>query len=241
MKGIDNLQCQFLSHDVQLPPPENIRAVLFDLDGTLIDHFRIIYRCYQYTLDKLGMEPVSYEKVRASVGGSIVITFGKLIPQEHVDQAVIHFREEFDRIWHEDIEVLPGTEWIIKELHARGIRMAVFTNKEGSRSRKIMEFIGLSEHLDGVFGTLDTPWRKPQPEFTNHVLTELKADPAHAIMIGDSPYDVDSAAVVDMPCYTVATGSHSMEQLKTETQSAGVFPDLYALGEAVFGLSHRVK
>jgi phosphoglycolate phosphatase len=213
------------------------KGVLFDLDGTLIDHFRIIYRCYQYALGQLGLEPVSYEKVRASVGGSIVITFGKLIPQEFVGEAVEHFREEFDRIWHEDIEILPGAQWLLKELHDQGLKLCVFTNKEGNRARRILSHIGMDKHLDGVFGTLDTPWRKPQPEFTNHVLEQLGTDPRHACMIGDSPYDVEAAAVAAMPCYTVATGSHSISQLLEEGGSAGVYPDLYALGESVFGLS----
>jgi phosphoglycolate phosphatase len=221
--------------------PTSIKAVLFDLDGTLIDHFRVIYRCYQYALAQLGMEPVSYEKVRASVGGSIVVTFGKLIPEEKVAEAVDHFREEFDRIWHEEIEVLPGAGWLLRGLHAHGLQLAVFTNKEGARARRILGHIGLTQLLDGIYGSLDTPWVKPQPEFTEHVLEQLGADPAHAVMIGDSPYDVDAAAVAEMPCYTVATGSHSMNQLRSETDAAGVYPDLYALGEAVFGLAPDSK
>jgi phosphoglycolate phosphatase len=221
---------------VQAPDQSAYKAVLLDLDGTLIDHFQVIYRCYQYALQKLGLEPVTYEKVRASVGGSIVITFGKLIPEEHVQEAVGYFREEFDRIWDQEIDILPGTEWLLDHLRARGLKMAVFTNKEGDRARRILDHIGLSSHLDAVYGTLDTPWRKPQPEFTHHVLKELGADARHACMIGDSPYDVDAAAVAGMPCYTVATGSHSVDQLRRETRSAGVFPDLHQLGEAVFGL-----
>lgn len=221
---------------MQAPDQSAYKAVLLDLDGTLIDHFQVIYRCYQYALEKLGLEPVTYEKVRASVGGSIVITFGKLIPEEHVEEAVGYFREEFDRIWDEEIDILPGTEWLLDNLRARGLKMAVFTNKEGDRARRILDHIGLSSHLDAVYGTLDTPWRKPQPEFTHHVLKELGADAAHACMIGDSPYDVDAAAVAGMPCYTVATGSHSVDQLRRETRSAGVYPDLHQLGQAVFGL-----
>jgi phosphoglycolate phosphatase len=216
---------------------QSCKAVLFDLDGTLIDHFQVIYRCYQYALEHLGVEPVSYEKVRASVGGSIVITFGKLIPQEMVEEAVVHFREEFDRIWHEDIDVLPGTEWLLDALRSKGMKMCVFTNKEGDRARRIMEHIGLSSHLDGIYGTLDTPWRKPQPELTQYVLEQMGTDPAHACMVGDSPYDVDAAAVADMPCYTVATGSHTIQQLQTETDSAGVYANLYELGQAVFNLT----
>lgn len=221
---------------VQIDPIKSCKAVLFDLDGTLIDHFRIIFRCYEYALAKLSLEPVTYEQVRAAVGGSIVITFGKLIPEEHVEEAVLHFREEFDRIWHEEIEILPGTRWLLDSLHERGLKLAVFTNKEGDRARRILDHIGLSPRLDGIFGTLDTPWRKPQPEFTMHVLDKLGADPLHACMIGDSPYDVDAAAVANMPCYTVATGSHTVEQLKTETKSAGVYSNLFELGESVFGL-----
>jgi phosphoglycolate phosphatase len=218
------------------PSLSDLRAVLFDLDGTLIDHFRVIYRCYQYALAHLGLEPVTYEKVKASVGGSIEITFGKLIPQEHVAAAVALFREEFDRIWHEDIEVLPGAQWLLDGLHARGLKLAVFTNKEGDRARRVLGHIGLAARLDGIYGTLDTPWRKPQPEFTRHVLAELDADPAHACMVGDSPYDVDSAAAAGMPCFTVATGSYTVEQLRRETAAASVHPNLYQLGEQVFGL-----
>ena len=235
--GIDKRLPAFLSGSVETRPDNGIRAVLFDLDGTLIDHFGIIYRCYCYALEKLQLEPVTYEKVRASVGGSIVITFGKLIDQAHVEAAVGHFREEFDRIWHEEIIILPGAEWILKELHARGLQLCVFTNKEGNRARKILHHIGLDAQLDGIYGTLDTPWRKPQPEFTQHVLEQLGADPAHAVMIGDSPYDVEAAAVAGMPCYTVATGSHSVDQLRRECAAAGVYADLYELGEMVFGLT----
>jgi phosphoglycolate phosphatase len=217
-------------------PNSPYNAVLFDLDGTLIDQFRVIYRCYTHALHKLGLEPVTYEQVRAAVGGSIMITFGKLIPQEYVEPAVEHFREKFDQIWHEDTEILPGAEWLLKSLHERGLHLCVFTNKEGGRSRNILRHLGMDVWLDGIYGTLDTPWRKPQPEFTRHVLDQLHSNAAHACMVGDSPYDVDAASAENIPCYTVATGSHSIEQLKTETNSAGVFKDLYELGQAVFNL-----
>ncbi|MEX0326763.1 MAG: HAD family hydrolase, partial [Puniceicoccaceae bacterium] len=222
---------------VQAMNSDNYKAVLFDLDGTLIDHFRVIYRCYQYALEHLGLPPVSYATVKASVGGPIVIAQGKHIQQDGVDEAVVHSREEFAGIGHDDIEILPGAEWLLKELQARGLKLCFFTNREGARARRILNYIGMASHLDGIYGTLDTPWKKPEPEFTHHVLKEMGTDPAHACMIGDSPYDVDAAAVADMPCYTVATGSHTIQQLQTETQSAGVYANLYELGQAVFNLT----
>lgn len=214
----------------------NYKAVLFDLDGTLIDHFRIIYRSYCFAVGQLGVAAATFEQLKAAVGGAVPITFGKLMPQEYVEDAVRLFREEFDRIWHEDITVLPGAAWLLAGLHARGCQLAVFTNKEGDRARRILRHIELDGQLDAVFGTLDTPWRKPQPEFTRHVLGELGADAAHACMIGDSPYDVEAAKVAGLAAYVVATGSHTMAELSEHTQADGVYMDLYALGAEVFGL-----
>lgn len=214
-----------------------IKAVLLDLDGTLVDHFRVIYRCYVYALRKMGLEPVSYERVRSSVGGSIVVTFGKLVPPQYVDAGVHHFREEFDRIWHEEVDVLAGVPWLLEKLGERGVQRVVFTNKEGGRARKLLDHVGLMDALEAVYGTLDTPWRKPQPEFTRHVLTEIGVEPEAAVMIGDSPYDADAAATVGMRCYLVATGSHSEAQLAAQTQVGGIYADMYALGAAVFGMS----
>lgn len=218
-------------------PSTSIRyqTVLFDLDGTLIDHFQIIYRCYQYAMEKLGLESVDFDTVLHAVGGSIPITFGKLVPQECVEPGVAHFREHFDRIWHEEINILPGTEWLLKNLRAQGVQMAVFTNKDGGFARKIIDHVGLSDHFELVIGARDTDWRKPQPEFTLHVLQQLGADSAESCMVGDSPYDAQAAEVVNMDRYLVATGSHSLDQLKT-VNAQGAFTSLYGLGATVFNL-----
>jgi phosphoglycolate phosphatase len=214
---------------------QRYRAVLFDLDGTLIDHFRIIYRCYCHALEQMGLEPVSYEKVKASVGGSIPITFGKLVPKEHIDRGVALFREHFDQIWHEEVNILPGAVDLLRQLKASGVRLAVFTNKEGTRSRKILAHTGMDQWLDGIYGTLDTEWRKPQPEFTRYALEQLVATTEDCCMIGDSPYDIEAATVVQMPCYVVATGSHTLSELR-ETPAAGAYADMVELGKDVFGL-----
>ncbi len=211
------------------------QTVLFDLDGTLIDHFQVIYRCYQYAMDKLGLEAVDFDTVLHAVGGSIPITFGKLVPADCVEPGVAHFREHFDRIWHEEIHILPGAEWLLRHLKAQGIQMAVFTNKDGGFARKIIDHVGLSDYFELVIGARDTDWRKPQPEFTRHVLNELDSAADETCMVGDSPYDAQAAEVLDIDRYLVATGSHSLEHLKT-VGAQGAFTSLYGLGATVFNL-----
>lgn len=216
--------------------PFSGKTVLFDLDGTLIDHFRIIYRCYCHALEAMGLPPVSFERVKASVGGSIVVTFGKLVEPQYVDEAVAHFRRHFDLIWHEDIEVLPGVEPLLRALQERGYLSAVLTNKEGSRSRDIIDLIGLRPYLAEVFGTLDTPYRKPEVEFTRHALAVLRADTADACVIGDSPYDIATGYNAGIPVYAVATGSHSLAELQADGRVTAAFADMPALAKAVFDI-----
>lgn len=211
----------------------DIQTAFFDLDGTLIDHFMCIYRCYQYASEQMGLEPVSYETVRATVGGSVRITMGKLIGAENAERGESLFREHFKDIMLEDLHPLPGAEWLLKELQAQGVKTAVFTNKHGESARKLLAHLGFDQHLDGVIGTYDTPWRKPEPEFTQYALETMKAEAATSIMVGDSPYDIQAGRAGELRTYVVATGSHSVEELEASDPAAdGVYRDLHHFAEA---------
>lgn len=214
----------------QLP----IQSVLFDLDGTLIDHFRVIYRCYRYAMERLELEVASFDKVKATVGGGIRMTFSRLVPEECVDEGVRLWREYYDTIWSEEIEVLPGVDDLIKRLDAAGLRLAIFTNKEGELARKIADHLGWTPYVDAVVGRLDTEWTKPDRQLTEHVLNALGTQPAETIMVGDSPFDVDTGKAAGLRTYVVTTGSHSAEQL-APTGADGVFPDMPSLADALFG------
>jgi len=216
----------------------DIQTVFFDLDGTLIDHFMCIYRCYRYAAEQLGREPVSYEKVRATVGGSVRITMSKLMGEDNAERGEALFREHFNEIMLEDLHPLPGSEWLLRTLQARGVKTAVFTNKHGVGARNVLEHLGFDAHLDGIIGTYDTPWRKPEPEFSQHALETMQADPASSIMVGDSPYDILAGVAGEMRTYVVATGSHSVEELEQcDPPADGVYRDLPHFAEEFLGLS----
>src|SRR4051812_28111507 len=137
---------------------------LFDLDGTLIDHFTAIHRCHVHTMKQLGLPPPTLAQVRAAVGGGLETAIERLAGPEHVAAAVPIYRAYWETIFLEDIVLLPGTRELLSHLHGRGVKQAVFTNKLGSSSRYICEHIGIAAVLDGVFGAKDTPWMKPDPK-----------------------------------------------------------------------------
>jgi phosphoglycolate phosphatase len=210
-------------------------TVFFDLDGTLIDQFKPIYRSYLHALEELGLPTVDYETVKRTVGGSVDVTMERLIGPELAPRAVEIFLPYFDKIMFEDLIALPGSREILEALQAQGKRLAVFTNKRGDAARATLDHLGFMPLLDEVFGANDTPWRKPQPEFSLHVLEKMNTSPEASCLVGDSPFDLQSAAVVGMPCHLVATGTHDLEQLG-ETNATSVHPDLFDLARERFGM-----
>jgi phosphoglycolate phosphatase len=112
------------------------------------------------------------------------------------------------------VELLPGAKELLVALRQRQVRTAVFTNKHGPSSRLVCAHLGLSDLLDGNFGATDTPWLKPEPAFTQHVLTALGAEAATTLLVGDSPYDFQAAYRAGLAFIGVTTGTHSTEEMR---------------------------
>lgn len=216
----------------------DISVVLFDLDGTLIDHFDAIHNAYNKVQQTFGLPEVSLQTIRDTVGGSLPVTMQRLTgfpPGEQLQEALRIFHECFAGIMFEQVVVFDQVEALLAGLKTVGIKQAVFTNKHGPHARQVLAHLGLDHYFSMIAGEGDTPHRKPQPEFSNWILQEMNATPATTVLVGDSPFDVEAAKVVGMRCYGVTTGTHTAEQMQ-EAGADAVFPCMRELGMAVFGL-----
>lgn len=201
---------------------------LFDLDGTLVDHFAAIHRAHTYTMRQLGLPPPTMAQVRAAVGGGVELAVSRLVGKERTAEALAIYRPYWDGTMLQDVILLPGARELLEALRARGAKLAVFTNKHGPSSRKICDHLGVTSLFDGIFGATDTPWLKPQPEFAKYALEKLSARPETALLVGDSPFDVEAARNGGFPSWCVTTGTHTEPQLLAAGANR-VFTDLIAL------------
>ncbi|MGA0134708.1 MAG: HAD family hydrolase [Opitutales bacterium] len=211
-------------------------TVLFDLDGTLVDNFEAIHRCYDDVMRLMGLPGVTLEQVKRAVGGSASVTIVKLAGEANAPTALRMFREHFPSVMFHGLRPYPGCREILVSLRARGVRTAVYTNKDDACTRAILARLGIDALVDGIFGTNVHPWRKPQPEFTRYVLDSMRASPDRTIMVGDSPFDIAAArngGLAGVHCVT--TGSHAAEELAAHGPD-GIHADLASLGRAALGL-----
>ena len=207
-------------------------TILFDLDGTLIDHFAAIHRSHSHTMRQLGLPAPTLAQVRSAVGGGLEQAITQLIGPTRVAEALPIYRAYWDATMLDDVLLLPGALDLLEALHARGTKLAVFTNKLGSSSRLICAHLGLAPFLQGNFGARDTAWLKPQSEFAAHVLAQLAANPATTLLVGDSTFDIAAAHNAGLPCWAVTTGTHNANELHAAGADA-VYENLAAIGAAL--------
>jgi phosphoglycolate phosphatase len=208
------------------------RTVLFDLDGTLLDHFAAIQRAHTHTMGLMGLPAPTAAQVRAAIGGGVEVAVTRLVGAARTAEALAIYRPFWDATMLDDVELFPGARELLVALKAKGVKNAIFTNKHGPSSRRICTHLGLDGLLDGNFGATDTPWLKPEPEFAAHAMRALGADPATTAMIGDSPYDLAAARNGGWDFFGVTTGTHTEAELRA-AGAVNVYPDLVALTPAL--------
>ncbi|MDX2187326.1 MAG: HAD family hydrolase [Opitutaceae bacterium] len=214
------------------------QTVLFDLDGTLLDHFAAIHLAHCHTTRHFGLREPTFEDVRRAIGGGLEVAIERVFGEANralVPDAVKVYREFWATNMLHGVALLPGCETLLRKLKSQGITCGVLTNKHGPSARSVLEHLKVNMLLSGIFGALDTPWLKPEREFAKYALDELHASAQTTCLIGDSPYDIEAARNAGFPCFCVCTGTHSHEEL-VAAGADGVYPDMPALAKAVFNI-----
>ena len=210
------------------------RTVLFDLDGTLLDHFAAIHRCHAHAMRTLGLPEPKLPQVRDAIGRGLEDAMEILAGKEYIPHLLPLYLAHWRATNLDDVTLLPGALELVLALRARGVTCGVLTNKRGDASREVCAHLGLTPHLAGIFGAGDTPWLKPEPEFAQHALTQLGAEAATTLLIGDSIYDLAAAQNAGLAFIAVTTGTHGADELRAHGAEQ-IFPTLVAATPVVLG------
>lgn len=188
-------------------------AILFDLDGTLIDSAPDIAAAANEVLaeDKLG--PLAVAQVRAMVGNGIrklveraYAACGEPLNVEALDARHARMMEIYASHLTNFTTLMPGAAEALEAWHGAGVKIAVITNKPEAFSRAILAYFGLAPFIDLVVGGDTGPSRKPAPDMLLHALTQFRVGASGALMIGDGPADIDAARAANVRSLAVSGG-----------------------------------
>lgn len=207
---------------VDMPWRENLKACLWDLDGTLIDSYPAIAASVNHVRRHFGLEPMSQNAVRICVGHGVVQLMAKTVPGCDPQEARALYSTHHGETLKAGTVLLPGAKEILEGFKSLGIRHAVCSNKPKRFSEQLLEFLGIARFVDVLLGPEDVAAPKPAPDMLLLGLERLGTGSLESLFVGDMTVDIQAARRAGLRVAVVATGSDSEDQLR----AAG--PDLLA-------------
>ena len=191
-----------------------IRAIVFDLDGTLIDGYDAIHAALAHALERLGVPVPGRARVREMVGHGLESLLEQAVGSAHAAEGVRLFRAFYPRVAVSGSRLLPGVKDALEALSAEGFALAVASNKPPLFSRMILEAKGVAERFAAIVGPDAAHPPKPNPAMLEPLFAAMASSPAETVCVGDMEVDVEFARAGGCRAVVVPTGSRSEAYLR---------------------------
>ena len=201
-------------------------AVIFDLDGTLLDTLEDLRCSVNHALRHFAFPERSLEEIRSFVGNGVRNLMTKAVPvaleEPRFEEIFAEFKSHYAVHWRDFTRPYDGVVELVEELHGRGLKLAVVSNKTDAEVKNLCkEFFG--DHILVARGEVPGVQRKPAPDAVLLALESLGMECGQALYVGDSEVDVRTARNAAVDCVAVTWGFRSREELAAE--GATVFID----------------
>ena len=225
---------------VPVKPPS---AVIFDLDGTLVDSIELYYRDLREIFLRVGLSPVPEREVLEVMRAGLS-PWDAFIPQDmpnrkaFIDRCIAIDRETWPALYQEEARLFPGSRPTIEFLHQKGIRLGIVTSgwEENNEINHLLAKEGVAPYIDAIIMKPDTKRAKPAPDPILLCLERIAVNPASALYVGDAPDDIRAgqAAGTQTAAVLSGVGTHAMlRSLNPDWILKGVdeIPGIYSLAE----------
>lgn len=198
---------------------KSFSAVVFDLDGTLIDSVPDVRNALNIMLAGRGHRALSVNEVRLMVGEGARVMLERVsdatgLSKDGLSQALTEYLAAYSARPVVDTVIYPGGIAALERLAARGITLGICTNKPEGVTRLVLDALGLTQLFAAIVGGDTLPFRKPDPRHVTETLVRMGVTAA-AAYVGDSETDILAARGAGLPVVAVAFGyaKDGVEQL----------------------------
>ncbi len=196
----------------------NTKAVIFDLDGTLVDSLADLTCAMNYALAEYGCPTQTAEKCRFMIGDGLQTFASRALPadkQNLVDDVMQKMKEYYTPRCMEQTRPYDGILDVVAALHKKNIKLAVVTNKNHEMAVKILGGLFPAGSFDYTLGSKAGESIKPQADATLNVVAKMNVGVDECIFVGDSAVDVQTAQNCGIKFVGVSWGLRGRKELQT--------------------------
>jgi phosphoglycolate phosphatase len=195
------------------------RAILFDLDGTLLDTLEDIAHSANRALASQGFPPHATPRYREFIGEGVARLIERVLPENRRDESALQacveaYRKEYALNWNVRTKPYAGVPEMLDGLVACGLRLAVLSNKPDPFTQQCVRELLSNWTFDAVIGASDAFPRKPDPASALEIARRLAARPGECLYAGDSGVDMQTARAAGMFPLGVLWGFRGGEELQ---------------------------
>jgi 2-phosphoglycolate phosphatase len=197
-----------------------VKAVLFDFDGTLIDSMRVIHKVLNQTLEDYGLPKIKPNLLGEMAGQPLTTILKKAVKKRVNELTLEKVREKFYRRYL-DISLkkcrpFPEVKDILEYLYLKNFRLAVVTSTPRKPVLRDLQRFNLKKYFDVIITREDVKNSKPSPEVIVKALKRLKMEGSEAVIVGDSPMDIKAGKAAGTKTVAVVTGLCGKRRLAKE-------------------------
>src|SRR5579871_279054 len=187
-----------------------VRALIFDLDGTLIDSKLDLIHSVNAMLTEMGRAKLSDEVISSYIGhGAPMLVsraLGGVAKEDELSRGLAYFLDYYEEHKLDNTCLYPETAETLAKLSEQKIAMAVLTNKPVKVSVRILEALGAAKYFQAIYGGNSFETKKPDPTGAMAILREFRVNSNDAMMVGDSEVDIQTARNANMIATAVNYG-----------------------------------
>lgn len=187
-----------------------LKAVLFDIDGTLIDSNDAHTQAWMQTLERHG-HVVSYEQIRSLIGKGSDKVFAELLDIDSESALAKQITKDRTHLllnsFMANLNPTPGARLLVQHMRSEGLRL-VIASSSGEELPALLEQAGLQDLLDPSVSSDEIKESKPDGDIIEVALQKAGVHPTEAVMIGDTPYDIAAAKAAGVKCIALRCGGY---------------------------------
>jgi phosphoglycolate phosphatase len=195
---------------------KNIKLVIFDLDGTLIDAYTAIYSSYNYVMAKLGLKLKPPALIRRLVGWGDKNLLKPYVPEGNLEAALRLYRKHHQLSLVKHSRLYPYTRMLLGKLRKQGLKLAVASNRPSKFSLILLKHLGIIDFFDYVLCADKLKRGKPDPEILNAIIRRFKLNKSQVLYVGDMAIDAQAGRRAKVKTIIVTGGSSSLAEIRKE-------------------------